>query len=168
MPENYHGLGRLIHHSHPKRGKIMNDIHITLEGLRNVVLKLADHLGIKIFVAYIFLALSWTFDGKVEVIFALLTLFIIDAITGTLVALKQKSFSSRGVFRTPVKFFVYFLMLIVSRMADKALPVPVLSPVMDSFLVITESVSILENIYKLGFPVPLFLVTKLKAYYDKK
>jgi phage-related holin len=39
---------------------------------------------------------------------------------------------------------------------------------MDSFLVLTEAISILENISKLGFPVPTTLVKLLKTYYDKK
>lgn len=140
----------------------------TWDGLTHTIYKLLDHFYLKVFFSYLALFLSWMFNGKTEIIYIILILFIIDAISGTFAALKNKEFSSRGIFRTPIKFLVYFSMLGVSRLADRVLPVPILSPVMDTFLVITESVSILENVYKLGFPVPLFLVKKLKAYTEKK
>lgn len=141
--------------------------HVTFDSLKEIIYKLLDHWHLKAVFAYLALLISWTFNGQVEVIFVVTSLLLIDVITGTMVAFKTHTFSSRGFFRSPVKFLVYFLMLIVSRLADKSLPVQVLSPVMDSFIVVTEAISILENIYKLGFPVPHILVKRLKAYYEK-
>jgi len=59
-------------------------------------------------------------------------------------------------------------MLIVGRLVDKTYQVAWVSAIIDGFIATTEAISILENISKLGYPVPLFLVTKLKAFYEKK
>lgn len=111
--------------------------------------------------------LCWSFDCNFIIIGTLFIMIIMDAITGVSVAVKNKETSSRGFFRTGVKLGVYFTLILVSRMVDKHVAIPFASVIMDSFLVLTESLSILENIGKLGFPVPTIILSKLKEFKDK-
>lgn len=136
--------------------------------MKNIFIKLTEYPLYKILVAQIFLFLSWIFNGKTEIVMAVYTLIVIDTITGVWIAAKSSNITSRGFFRAPVKCAVYFAMLAVSRLVDRTMPIPLAAPVMDAFLVTTESVSILENFSKLGYPVPMFLVTKLKTFYENK
>ena len=59
-------------------------------------------------------------------------------------------------------------MLATARLVDKQLPVHIASPIIDAFLSTTEAVSIFENLAKLGFPVPIILINKLKVFYENK
>lgn len=136
--------------------------------MKEILSKLLQYPYIKVVVAQLFLLLAWTFNGEYQILGAVYTLILIDTVTGVIIASKNKEVSSRGFFRSPTKCLVYFTMLMVSRLVDKSLPLKVASPIMDAFLVTTEAVSILENLSKLGYPVPTFLVNKLKTFYEQK
>lgn len=129
--------------------------------------KLLENPDLKMVVAAFFTYLANQFDGKVEIVWTIFALIIIDTLTGTWIAFKNNEISSRGFGRSPRKLFAYLTMLLVSRYVDQHLPVKIASPVMDAFLVTTEAVSILENFAKLGYPVPMFLVKRLKNFYEK-
>jgi len=159
----------------------MIDYRMSIESIKEVLLKLAEHLYLKFIVANIFLILSWSFNGEFQIILTVYSLIAIDTLTGCWAVLKlegwpnfwsvlkgNSKFKSREFFRSPAKFVVYLLMLYVSRVVDKSLPVPFASPIMDAFLIATESISILENFAKMGYPSPTFLINKLKTIYEKK
>jgi len=136
--------------------------------MREILSKLLQYPYVKVIIAEVFIFLSWTFDGGTHILAVVYTLILIDTVTGIIIAAKNKEISSKGFFRSPKKCLVYFTMLIVSRLVDKSLPLKIASPIMDAFLVTTEAVSILENLSKLGYPVPTFLVNKLKTFYEQK
>lgn len=142
-----------------------------MHSLKTIFSKLFSQIEIKLVLAQIFLFLSWSFDGKVQIIITVYSLIAIDTFTAVYVVLRLQGLSgisSRKFFRSPSKFVVYLIFLYVSRMVDRSLPISVAGPIMDAFLVTTEAVSILENFAKLNYPVPTFLITKLKAIYEKK
>ena len=114
---------------------------------------------LSLFIAYV----SCLFNNQYNVLIGLFILIALDTLTGVWCAIRTKEVSSRGFYRATVKCLVYFIMLLVARIVDKSVPLPFASIIMDSFLVITESISILENIGKLGFMVPQVLISKLKA-----
>lgn len=145
----------------------MDSGRLSLESIKDVLIKLQDQAPLKMFVGIILTMLSWVFKGDVEIVIVIYTLIFFDTFTGVWIALNNHSVSSRGFFRSPVKCMVYFMMIIISRLVDKTLPITIASPVMDAFLVTTEAVSILENLSKLGFPVPTFLIKRLKTFYEK-
>jgi len=136
--------------------------------MKKAMMKIFYHPEIKIMAASLFVCFDWIFNGKYEAVYIIFTLLIIDNITGIWYAWKTKNINSRDFSRSPQKILIYFIMLIVSRMVDKTLPITAASSIMDAFIVCTEAISILENISKLGYPVPTFLVTRLKNFYDKK
>lgn len=142
--------------------------HIDVEGVKNIFEKLTEFALLKWLVANFFVLLAWSFNGKVEVLATIYILIALDTVTGVWIAAKKNEVSSRGFYRVVTKCFVYFIMLLVGRLVDKNIPLPIAAPILDAFLVTTEAVSILENFSKLGFPVPTILVNKLKAFYEKK
>lgn len=150
--------------------------HLDIDQLRHVFENLGQFFHLKLFFALCFTFLSWSFDGSMEIMATLCTLIIIDTLTGTGLAIRNKIllskglytgdqkaiFSSRGLYRGPIKLIVYFLMLLVSRLVDKHITPQFASPIIDAFLVSTEGYSILENFAKMGFGIPLSLIEKLK------
>ena len=114
------------------------------------------------------LSLSWIFNGEYEALIAIYALVTIDFVTGTYYSLKNKTWNSRRSISGVGKLGRYLIYMLVARLVDKVVPLPFASPLMDTYIVITEAGSILENFQKLGYPVPTILLTKLKAFYDKK
>lgn len=123
-----------------------------------------DNVIIKNFFAFVALYFAWVFDANLKVLLSVYLLICFDALTGVLVALKEKTISSRGFYRSAVKCVVYFIMLLVGRIVDKQTPIQLAAPILDTYLIITEAISILENISKLGFPVPKKIVEKLNIF----
>lgn len=139
--------------------------------MKEILRRLFDYVEVKLLLAHFFVFLSWSFDGKTQIIYTVYSLIALDTVTGIWAVFRiegVKGLSSRKFFRAPMKFVVYLTFLYVSRAVDKGLPVNLAAPIMDAFLVTTEAVSILENFSKLGYPVPTFLISKLKSYFEKK
>lgn len=93
---------------------------------------------------------------------------LIDCFFGVWNGAKRGELTSRGFYQTCVKFTVYSLMVITGKLVDKNIGFPMSSKAIEIFLTCTEGISILENVSKLGFPVPQKLIKTLKIYYDKK
>lgn len=142
--------------------------HLDYEGLKHVFSKLLDMIPMKIIIATLFTGISWVFDGKVQILATIYILIFLDTFTGVWFAVRQKTVSSRGFYRVITKCFAYFIMIVVGRLVDKNIPLPLAAPIIDAFLVTTEAVSILENLGKLQFPIPMALITKLKSFYENK
>lgn len=146
----------------------MEKTHLDINEMGRVVTKIIELFHIKIIIAFLFAYLASVFKSNYDILISLYLLILFDTITGVYVAIRAQTVSSRGFYRVAIKCLVYFIMLIVGRLVDKHCPVAVSSSIMDSFLVITESISILENLGKLGFPVPTKLLNILKITKDKK
>lgn len=137
--------------------------------LKHIFDGILDCGWLKLLLAFCLSAFSWIFGNENQQLIAVVALVGIDTITGFAKAWKSCEVSSRGFFRVPVKFSVYLLLLVTGRLVDKALVDLPLSnlitayTIIASFLAITEAISIMENLGKMGFAVPLVLVKKLKA-----
>jgi toxin secretion/phage lysis holin len=142
--------------------------HLDFSMVENAICGVINSFSLKAFLSMLMVFFSWVFQNNFEILGIVYLLILIDTITGVWYAIKAKEISSRGFYRVAIKCLVYFMMIIVSRLVDKTTPIIYASTLMDSFLVLTEAISILENISKLGFPVPTTLVKLLKTYYDKK
>lgn len=85
----------------------------------------------------------------------LLLLYLIDFVTGVLVARQMKRFSSAGMRRGIAKLFIYVLFITVIAMSEHAVlgtKAGTLAAI--GLLVATELVSIVENLVWLGLPIP--------------
>lgn len=130
-----------------------------------------DHFTLKAAFSFFAMVASWTFGNEYHAVIAIISLRSIDFITGTIAAIKTKkpdmpnciwgSWTSEKATAGIKKTGMYALLILVSRLVDKALPIHAWAPLIDSYIAITEGGSILENIRKLGYDIPTILVTKL-------
>lgn len=123
---------------------------------------------LKFILGLIMVALSWGFNGEYEALIAIAVLASLDFITGNYAAIITGQWDSRSSVRGMGKFFRYLIYMYVARMVDKTFPVHIFSPMMDTYIAVTEAGSILENFHKLGYPVPVSILNKLKTFHEKK
>jgi len=143
-------------------------IHYDQELITNFFIKVHEFFHIKFISGLILSGLCWAFDYDFGILIVMFTLIMIDTITGVWYAIKTKTVKSRGFYRVAIKMTMYFIMLLVASIVDKFIPLNIAFKMLQSFLVITEAISIFENIGKLGFPVPTVLLSKLADFKDKK
>lgn len=150
--------------------------------LKHIFEKLGDFFHMKLLFSYIFIFFSWVINGSYEIVLTIFVLLVVDTITGTAIALSNKVlkkkglykgpesavFSSRGLYRGPLKLCVYAIFILVSRLVDKHIPFPFVSPMIDAFVVCTEAYSIFENFAKIGFAAPTTVIEKLKSFTSTK
>lgn len=100
----------------------------------------------------------------------LLLLIVIDFITGLSSSkVKGEVITSKKASRTAIKFVVYLMLVSSAHLAEVILPGDsFFETVVISFLALTEFISILENIGKMGYAVPLKLLNKLQELRDSK
>ena len=137
--------------------------HINVRTCREILHNVFDMGWIKATGAIILCGYDWiVLDNRVLV--AVYLLIIFDTITGLLLACKRKEVSSGGFFRVAMKCCMYFILILTGRLVDKVVPYAFAASIIESFLAVTEGLSIMENLSGLGFPVPIKLVKMLKKY----
>lgn len=141
--------------------------HIDFKYFGKVFNSLYDFFQIKLIFAALATLLCWVFDNDFSALYVVYALMVIDCVLGTAGAIKRKEVNSRGFYHSAVKFTVYSLMMMTGELVDKNLGFAIASKTIEIFLSCTEGISILENISKLGFPVPQRLIQTLKVYYKK-
>lgn len=139
--------------------------YFKLKDAMEIVSKLFDAAIIKTIIAALFVVLSFGFDSlHQKALIALFVLMCADCITAIWAAYKTGTqIKSAKVFRTPVKIVIYFGLIYMAHITEYAFPtlLGVLDETVIAFCVITELISIMENINKLGYPVPTKLLEKL-------
>lgn len=129
--------------------------------------KLTNSLSIKLLISLLISVFS---PFKVELIILCL-MILIDTITGGTYALKTKRFCSNGLRRGFKKVVFYSLCIIVVRLLEiglaSLLSTNLLTNIVIAFLIITESISTLENLTLLGVPLPSgltpFIIGQIKS-----
>ncbi|NLY42580.1 MAG: hypothetical protein GX066_01100 [Clostridiaceae bacterium] len=88
----------------------------------------------------------------------LLVLIILDTVTGVMVALKNKRFSSRGFAKCIKKLITYSVAIMTVRLLEMGtlsiFHTSLLTRIMVAFLEVTEAFSILENLTLMDAPLP--------------
>ena len=113
---------------------------------------------LKTLLAFLFVVLSFGFDElHTKALIALMVLLWADSLSAMFVAYKTGvTISSAKFFRTPIKIAIYYGLIYFMHITEYGFPEPVryLDDMMITFAVATEMLSILENVEKLGYPVP--------------
>lgn len=95
----------------------------------------------------------------------LITLIAIDTILGMKAAIKYRTFASRGFVKFFKKIVLYGTTIITIRLLEigvvAIVKTEMLSQVMIAFLIISETISILENLTILGVPIPSNFVSMM-------
>ncbi len=102
---------------------------------------------------------------------ALIALLTFDLVTGIAASkLSGEEIKSKRVLKTPLKFFIYSILISTAHLTEVILNLPgafsVLEQAMIGFLAITEMVSIIENSGRMGFAIPKRLLNQLQQYRD--
>lgn len=118
-----------------------------------------------------FLALaSFFFDAlHRDALLALLVLIIMDFFSAILAAYKTgEPIRSSRVFHTALKITVYFSLVSAGYIAERGIPIGVIDEILLGFLVVTELISILENVSRAGYSTPSGLLNTLKDFKSKR
>lgn len=134
--------------------------------------KICQDIVIKCLGAWLLVVSNFFVDDVLtKAITALFFLIIFDSITGVLAAKKTgDAIRSAKLVRTPIKIAIYFMLVTAARIAEYSLPTQIayLDEVVLAFLALTELVSVMENIGKMGYAVPKQLLAKLIKLRDDK
>lgn len=100
----------------------------------------------------------------------LITLIIIDTITGSFYAMKMKNFNTLKFKKGIFKIATYFLVILIIRLLEIGISSIVntiaITHAVTTYLIITEGLSSLENLTLLGFPVPKFAKDIILRQFD--
>lgn len=100
---------------------------------------------------------------------AILMLLIFDTVLGIMASLHEgSSISSSKFSRAILKGAVYFVAISGAYYADTTVPFDIIQATMIAFVGLTEFISILENIGRMGFATPKKLLNDLKGLRDNK
>lgn len=99
-------------------------------------------------------------------IIAVAMLMVIDSLTGVGATLiEKKAVTSKRFAHSVIKAVVYFLAISASKFLDTSVPGDFVQYSTIGFVAVTEFISILENIGRMGFKTPQLILNNLKEKY---
>lgn len=139
--------------------------------VHKLVKGIIENFDEKFFVAILYGILSFLFDPPQHApLVALLVLIIFDTITGVSSAYKNgEEIKSSKVLRSAIKICFYFLFVSSGHLCETIIAnfIPIQATI-TAMLALTELVSIMENMGKMGYTVPQNLLRQLRTLKDEK
>lgn len=116
------------------------------------------------------LFLSFIFgENYNEAIVAVLMLMVIDTVLGVAaVVYEGEAITSRKFSRVLHKGIVYMLSIAAGHFLDITMPYALAQSTMLGFIAVTEFISVVENIGRMGFKTPKKLLNQLKDFQSQK
>ena len=104
-----------------------------------------------------------------DAIIAVLMLMVIDTIFGvTAVLYEGQPITSRRFSRVLHKGIVYLMSIAAGHFVDITMPFFIAESTMVGFIAVTEFISILENMGRMGFVIPKKLLNQLQDFQSQK
>lgn len=126
----------------------------------------------KCFGAIVYVIYTFSFDATQEkALIAIAIMIVFDFVTGIWSAkLSGEEIKSAKVFRSATKCVIYFGFISAAHLAGIAFPFidGISDETVIAFLALTELISIMENIGKMGFAIPKKMLNKLQDMRDDK
>lgn len=144
----------------------MNEIGYTMQK----VTQLIEPSVLKIVIASI-LSLGFFLFGHLytDALIAICMLMIFDALTAICATVYEgNAITSRRFSRTLLKGIVYFMAISAGYFADLTVPFDIIQGTMVAFVGVTEFISIIENIGRMGYETPKKLLNQLKDFRSSK
>lgn len=141
-----------------------------LNSITQVVNNVVHPTGLKIIVSII-LSVAFFLFGHLytDALVAIVMLMLFDTILGVSAVYEEgEHVSSRKFSRVVTKGLVYFSSISAGYFADLTIPFNFIQGTMIAFIGVTEFISILENMGRLGYQTPKKLLNQLKEYRDNK
>ena len=124
------------------------------------------------FVGGALLSLLFFFFGELytQALIAVLALMVIDTMLGVIASKYEGETITSRRFRHgfAAKAIIYFTAISAAYFADLTIPITVIQTTMIAFVGISEFISILENMGRLGYNTPQKLLNQLRTYRDNK
>lgn len=137
------------------------------EYLGSILNSCMNYSAVKWFSGSLFLLYSFAFGSQAKtVLLAIVALVVFDFITGiTAAKMSHEQIMSSKIFRSAFKFLIYFIMISSAHLFEIAVPLLGTSAtdIIIAFLALTEIISIMENVGKMGYEVPLKLLNSLQS-----
>ena len=126
--------------------------------------------ALKLLLPVIWTAGIYLFGAWDLILMALIALVVIDYITGVMAEFVEKKLNSETGTHRIIKKFCIFLIVAVANIVDitTGLNEPYLRTAVIWFFIINESLSALENMGRLGVPLPEFLKQSLEKLNKNK
>ena len=112
-------------------------------------------------VAFVVGCLAWMFGAWDIMLQVLVAFIIIDYVTGVMVAMAEKKLSSRCGYKGILKKVGILICVCIAVLTDRMLGTEALRVAIILVFVGNEGISILENVAKLGVPIPQKLLDAL-------
>jgi len=141
--------------------------NITIPMIKYTKQVLGEYTAVKFIGAILLQFLGMIYIGNQAIIHVIILLFFIDLITGTIKSWNKSEISSKEFFKGCTKLFVYLVFLFIASSVDLVINAGITLRLMSAFIIITDSISILENFEELGYNTPMFLKKRLKVYKRK-
>lgn len=140
-----------------------------MQDLAEVILNTFTPTLAKVFTA-LALAVGFFFgDVYTDAIVAVLMLMVFDTILGVRSAwVEGQAITSKKFSRAVWKGFVYMISISAGYFLDQTLPFIVAQTTMIGFIAVTEFVSILENMGRMGYQTPRKLLNQLQDFKSQK
>lgn len=124
---------------------------------------------LKVMVSFLFGVSFFFGDYHTQAILAVLMLMIFDTIFGVMATYHEgKPITSRRFSRVVQKGCVYFMSISAGYFADLTIGWAVIQATMIAFIGVTEFISILENMGRLGYQTPKKLLNQLENFKSQK
>lgn len=108
-------------------------------------------------------------DVHTEALIALFMLIVFDTILGIMAAKSEgKAFLSKKFSRVIGKIIIYSIGVSSAMFADATTGLPFIQTSMIAFMGVTEFISILENMQRLGYETPKKLLNQLEGFKSQK
>lgn len=98
----------------------------------------------------------------------ILILIGLDIILGLIRAFIEKKLSSKFGLSGIIKHSIVILLLVAFKFISTEYNINEYYNLFIIFYIIQYSLSILENVYKMGIPIPKFLITRLKEFSERE
>lgn len=140
-------------------------LHDILTYLHHLFEILGNHLVAKLIVAGFLSSFAFMFGTlHTEAIIAVAMLMIFDFWTGIIASWQEgRQITSRAAMRSVLKSTVYLVAISAAFFTDKTIPLAFIETTVVGFVGVTEFISIMENIARMGFATPQKLLNQLRT-----
>jgi phage-related holin len=124
---------------------------------------------LKVFVSLVLTFFFFFGNLNTEGVIAVLMLICFDTVLGMMATYSEgNAFTSRKFSRIVQKSTVYFMAISAGYFTDNAIGFALVQATMIGFIAITEMMSVLENMARMGYETPKKLLNQLKDFKSQK
>jgi len=137
-----------------------------MTSIKDILATIVDNWLIKFVLGALIGINDWIFSPKQNTVAIVMAFIALDTISGFLKAVKSGTVSSSGFFRCGLKLLVYTILLAAGALLDRVSSVGAIISALSvtaTYLSVTETISVCENITALGFKTPQNLMKILRV-----